>query len=602
MSRTEPLRIANAGGFWGDDPDALRRQVEGGPIDYLVMDYLAEVAMAILQKQRRRDPLGGYARDFVDQLTEVLPAVVDRGIRVISNAGGINPLACRDALMAAADSMGLGDRLKVGVVLGDDILEELDRLTEEGERFLHMESGRPLSEVRERVLSANVYLGAEPVVRALEMGVDVVITGRTTDTASTLAPMVHEFGWSWDDWDRLSSGVVAGHLLECGAQSTGGNFTDWKRVPSFHDMGFPIAEAYPDGSFVLTKHQDTGGLVSVATVSEQLVYEISAPAYPVPDCVVRFDSVRLRQDGPDRVLVEGTRGEPAPARMKVSITVDQGHRAFGRLLISGPDAMEKAHRVAELIWRRAGSREHYEDTQTQYVGWSGGEPGSAGHDPWEVMLQIGVRDHDAEKIAEDFAPQIASQVLSTVPGITYLSDQGRPKPSSVAGFWPALVDRAHCGARVVVGEKEVEVPCTLHGQEGTAPDRFCPAAVEVPRPALSGQRVRVPLLRLCLARSGDKGNTVNVGVIARSPAIYGWMLERLTPGFVRGRFQNACRGEIDRYELPNLLAVNFVLHDALSGGGPSPCCWTRRGRPTPRTCLPPRWRWTQPCWRPSIPR
>ena len=277
MPGRDRIVVANSGGFWGDDPTAAGRQVGGGPIDYLVMDYLAEVTMAILQKQRQRDPTAGYARDFLAQLREVLPACVDRGIRIIANAGGVNPLACRDAVEALAKALGLADRVRVGVVLGDDISSDLDGLLAAGERLAHMDTGRPLADIRGQVLSANVYLGAAPIVAALDLGANVVIAGRVTDTAVTLAPMMHEFGWAVDDWDRLAAGVIAGHIIECGTQCTGGNFTDWERVPSFRDLGFPLVEAFADGSFVVTKHPGTGGLVSVQTVSEQLLYEMARP-------------------------------------------------------------------------------------------------------------------------------------------------------------------------------------------------------------------------------------------------------------------------------------------------------------------------------------
>jgi hypothetical protein len=285
--------IANCGGFWGDDPTAARRQVEKGPIHYLVMDYLAEVTMAILQKQKQKDPAAGFARDFLVQMKDVLRPCVERGIKIISNAGGVNPLACRAEVEKLAAELGVKDKVKVGVVLGDDIYGDLDRLIDAGEPLAHMETGAPLSTVRKEVLSANVYLGAAPVAKALEMGANVVIAGRVTDTSVTLAPMIHEFGWRLDDWDKLAAGVVAGHIIECGAQATGGNFTDWKLVPSFDDIGYPLVEANADGTFTVTKHKDTGGLVSVHTVSEQLVYEMGSPSYVAPDCVARFDSIRL---------------------------------------------------------------------------------------------------------------------------------------------------------------------------------------------------------------------------------------------------------------------------------------------------------------------
>jgi len=560
----ERLVIANCGGFWGDDPTAARRQVEGGPIDYLVMDYLAEVTMAILQKQRLKRPEAGFATDFLEQLRDVLPACVEEGITVISNAGGVNPLACRAAVEELAAELGVADRVKVGVVLGDDIYPGLDEVLAGGEPLAHMETGRPLAEVREDVLSANVYLGAEPVVKALEAGANVVICGRVTDTAVTLAPMVHEFGWALDDWDRLAAGIVAGHIIECGTQCTGGNFTDWERVPSFRDMGYPLVEAAPDGTFVITKHPGTGGLVDVHTVSEQLLYEMGAPEYVAPDCVARFDSIRLEQAGPDRVRVSGIKGGPGPEKLKVSISFKQGYRAFGRLMIAGPRALAKARKVAEVFWEAVGGKEAFADAQEQFIGWDSCHPPLVDGEPAEVLVQLAVRDDDAGKIADRFAPQVVPRVLATVPGITYLADQGRPRPSGVVGYWPALIARDRVRVRVDVGGEAAEVaPRDL---AGAAPVDFAPAPVAAAVPG-GGETARAPLSRLCLARSGDKGDTCNVGVIARSPAAYAWLREHLTPAFVKERFAGVCRGEVERFEVPNLLAFNFLLHESLGGGG-----------------------------------
>jgi len=556
----EKITIANCGGFWGDDPTAARRQVEGGPIDYLVMDYLAEVTMAILQKQRLKRPEAGFATDFLTQLRDVLPACMERGITIISNAGGVNPLACRDAVEALGRELGVADKLKVGVVLGDDIFSDLDRHIDELD---HMDTGRKLSEVRDDVLSANVYLGAAPVVQALRMGANVVISGRVTDTAVTLAPMIHEFGWADDDWDRLAAGVVAGHIIECGTQCTGGNFTDWSKVPSFDDMGYPLVEARPDGTFTVTKHPGTGGMVTVHTVSEQLVYEMGSPEYIAPDCIARFDSIRLVDGGPDRVDVSGIRGQPAPERYKVSLSFNQGYRAFGRLMISGPDALKKAELVSETFWRSVGGREHYEDAITQLVGWDSCHPSVTEDEPGEVLLQVAVRDSDPSRIRDDFAPQLVPKVLSTIPGITYLADQGRPRASGVVGYWPALIPRDRLDVRVLCGGKEVAVPPGPFGGEATP---FTPEPVTMQ--AAKGGSVRTVLVSdLCLARSGDKGDTCNIGVIARSPEIYAWMREHLTAEVVKARFEGICRGSVDRFEVPNLLALNFLLHESLGGGG-----------------------------------
>jgi hypothetical protein len=561
MSKT--VVIANCGGFWGDDPTAARRQVEGGRIDYLVMDYLAEVTMAILQKQRSRRPEAGFAADFLTQLRDVLPACVERGIRIISNAGGVNPRACAAAVEALADELGIADKVKVGVVEGDDLFHRLDEPDLAAEPLAHMDTGEPLSTIRDDVLSANVYLGAAPVVKALDMGATVVVSGRVTDTGVTLAPLIHEFGWRDDDWDRLAAGVVAGHIIECGTQCTGGNFTDWRKVPSFQNMGYPLVEASEDGTFAVTKHPGTGGMVTVHTVSEQLLYEMGAPDYIAPDCIARFDSIRLEQEGPDRVRVSGVRGGPAPEMLKVSISFAQGYRAFGRLMVSGPDTLEKAHAVADTFWAAAGGRDIYEDTLTQMVGHDSCHPSLAAGEPGEVLVQVAARDADRGKLQRHFAPQLVPRVLSTVPGITYLADQGRPRVSDVVGYWPALISRGPVDVSVTVGGASETVSSAVQGGEplAFAPDVALPAVPD------TGRTVSVPLSRLCLARSGDKGDTANIGVIARSPEVYAWLLDYLTPEFVKRRFATISRGEVERFEVGNLLALNFLLHGSLGGGG-----------------------------------
>jgi hypothetical protein len=328
------IRIASGQGFWGDDPDAPVRQIEGGAIDYLMMDYLAEVTMSILQKQKSRDPKLGYARDVVPLMERILPAVVDRDIRVTTNAGGVNPEACAEAIAAAGRRLGLGGKLRIGVVTGDDILGRLDDFLARGIELRDMDSGRPLSDVRARVVSANAYLGAHPVVEALAQGAQVVVTGRVTDTGLTLAPMIHAFGWAPDAWDLMAAGTVAGHIIECGAQCSGGNFLGgWPDVPRLEDIGYPVLEASPDGSFVVTKHPGTGGVVSVASVAEQLLYEMGDPhGYITPDGVTDFTTVGLAQAGPDRVRVSGIRGRPPTDSLKVSVAYRYGYKAVGTLV------------------------------------------------------------------------------------------------------------------------------------------------------------------------------------------------------------------------------------------------------------------------------
>jgi len=449
------VRIGNGQGFWGDSVDAPARLVREGPLDYLTLDYLAEVTMSIMQKLRRRSPDAGYATDFVDLIRSVLPELRDRSIRVVANAGGVNPAACLRALSKAARETGVTG-LKVGSVSGDDILPRLDAILASGVPLANMDDGRPLSEIRSRVEAANVYLSSFPIAEALGAGASIVVTGRSTDPGLVLGPLIHEFGWGRSEWDHLASGTVAGHILECGAQCTGGNFSRWWEVEGWDHLGYPIAEARSDGSFTITKHEGTGGLVTVDTVIEQLVYEMGDPSrYLTPDVIAEFTSIRLRQEGKDRVAVSGIRGRPATDTYKVSISYLDGFAATGQLTISGPDATEKAKVAADALWgrlKRAGLA--YEETMTELVGtgvcWGGATAGAArvAAEPPEVVLRVGVKDHDSNKV-DRFGREIAPLVTSGPPGVTGFAG-GRPKPREVVAFWPALIPKDLVRAEVRV--------------------------------------------------------------------------------------------------------------------------------------------------------
>ena len=454
MART--IRIASGQGFWGDWLEAPRRQVEGGPIDYLMMDYLAEVTMSIMQKQRARDPAVGYAKDFVPLLERLLPALVEKGIKVISNAGGVNPCACAEAVVEAVERQNLGGRVKIGVVTGDDILDRLEELESHGHPLSNMDTGEPLASVRDRVQSANVYIGAWPVVEALERGADVVITGRVTDTGLTLAPMLHEFGWAPDDWDRLAAGTIAGHINECGAQCTGGNcLVDWQHIPNMADPGYPIVDAAPDGSFHVTKHPGTGGRVTVASVTEQLLYEMGDPTnYITPDGIVDFTTIQLEQAGEDNVKVSGVRGRPATDSLKVSISYLYGFKAVGTLVYAWPDAYEKA-KAADRILRERLERLGlgFEEILTEYVGVNATHGPLAGEpdpDIAEVQLRIGVRAQEAAPVRR-FTREIAPLILNGPPSVTGFAG-GRPKIEEIVAFWPALIPKSEVQPEVEIFE------------------------------------------------------------------------------------------------------------------------------------------------------
>ncbi len=579
-AKSDSIVIANCGGFWGDDPTAARRQVEGGPIDYLVMDYLAEVTMAILQKQRARKPELGYAGDFLTQMRDVLVQCMERGVTVIANAGGVNPHACAAALEALARELGVADKVRVGVVAGDDLFGDLDGLIARGQSLRSLETGRPLADVRDSVLAANVYLGAPAIVRALELGANVIVAGRVTDTSVTLAPMIHRFGWAPDDWDRLAAGVVAGHIIECGCQCTGGNFTDWQTVPSHRNMGYPLIEAHADGSFVVTKHPGTGGLVSVHTVSEQLLYEMGAPGYLSPDCVARFDSIRLTQQGPDRVHVSGIVGGPPPENLKVAVSVADGYRSVGRLLVSGPDTLRKARAAADLIWNLAGGTENYEDTCTSFIGWDAAHPPLGSEEPSEVLVHLAVRDQDRKKIDKQFAPMVVGSMLQSMPGMTVPAEQGRPRVADVVAHWPALIGRDQVSPTVTVGQvtESVSAGAAATVDPGQISGVAIGAETIVAYAPDDSAPVTVPLMRLCLGRSGDKGDTSNVGVLARSPEIFSWLIQYLSADMVKSHFKEICHGPVERHPLPNLRAVNFLLHNSLGGGGTSSLIFDAQGK------------------------
>ncbi|MCC6649521.1 MAG: DUF1446 domain-containing protein [Candidatus Eisenbacteria bacterium] len=557
---SETIRIANAGGYWGDDLGQFKRQVELGPIDYLTLDFLAEITMSIMQKQRARDPQSGYARDFITQVDQTLELLIDKNVRVITNAGGVNPRACRDALLDMAARRGRA--IEVAAVVGDDLMDRLSELNAAGAPLDNMEDGSPFAAIRSRVSSANAYYGAWPVVEALGTGARIVVTGRCTDTGITLAPMIHAFGWAPDDWDRLASGIVAGHIIECGAQSTGGNFTDWRRMKRFETIGYPIVEVSPDGSFVVTKHAGTGGAVTVRTVKEQLVYEMGDPrGYITPDVIADFATIKLEQVGRDRVRVWGVKGRPAPPSLKISAAYTDGWKASGTLIIGGPDAPAKARAFADLFWKRLGLS--FTDTHTELVGHSACWGPIAGDPPVpEVLLRLSVRDGDRAKI-EAFSKMVPAVILSGPSSVAVTG--GRPQAQEVVAYWPALVPRDLVKPSMVTadGEQALEWPTPLLP---------LPAAPKLPKHEFAKAKgaagmVRVKLSALAHGRSGDKGDTANIGLVARAEEIYPWLARTITASVVKKRFKGICFGKVERHEVPNLHALNFLLHESLGGGG-----------------------------------
>ncbi len=450
----QKIRIAAGQGFWGDLPDAPVQQVEGGPIDYLMLDYLAEVTMSIMQKQRSRDPSAGYAKDFVLLMKRILPACVERNIRITANAGGVNVEGCADAVKEVARELGLSGKLRLGLVTGDDIMDKLDELLSRGVELRNMDTGAPLSTVRDRIQSANVYLGAAPMVEALNRGAQIVITGRATDTGLTLAPLIHEFGWARDDWNKMASGTIAGHIIECGAQCSGGNCQyEWRSIPNLANVGFPIVEAAPDGTFVITKHEGTGGWVIIPSIKEQLVYEMGDPhSYITPDCVADFSTVRLEYEGRDRVRVYGIQGRRATDTLKVSISYSAGYKAVGTLVYSWPEAYDKAQAADKILrtrLHRLGLK--FDQILTEFVGANATHGPLAGAPPPdlpEVQLRVGVRSNERNAV-ERFTKEIAPLVLTGPPGVTGFAG-GRPKVEEIVAYWPALIPKTEVSPAVNV--------------------------------------------------------------------------------------------------------------------------------------------------------
>jgi hypothetical protein len=445
------VRIGNGCGFWGDNLDAPVLLAEHGRLDYLTLEYLAELTMSILALQKQRDPQAGFAGDFLDALERLAPQLrAQTGLKIVTNAGGMNPAACAARARALLDRAGLADR-RVAVVSGDDLLPRLDQLLAEGHPFTNLDTGEPLSSVRSRVVSANAYLGARPIADALGRGAAVVITGRVADASLTVGPAVHEFGWAWDDWDRLAAGTVAGHLIECGAQATGGLWCNWQEAPDLANVGYPIAVVEAGGAMALTKPPGTGGAVNRETVSEQLLYEVGDPAaYLTPDVVADFTSVLLSEAGPDVVRVQGARGKPATDSYKVSIAYRDGFTASGTLVVFGPGAAAKARRCGEMILERlcrAGAEP--EASNVECLGAGDCVPGVVGRaDPPEVVLRMTVRDARRAAV-ERFTKELAPLVTSGPPGVTGYTT-GRPAVREVFAYWPALVVKSAVRAEVAL--------------------------------------------------------------------------------------------------------------------------------------------------------
>ena len=559
------VRIGGASGFWGDSSVACAQLVRRGQIDYLVFDYLAELTMSILATMRAKAPEAGYATDFVDvAMKSVIRDIAAKGIKVVSNAGGVNPAGCAAALAKLAGEAGV--KLRIAIVEGDDVLPRIAELRAAGVREMY--SG---AELPQKILSANAYLGALPIARALAAGADVVITGRCVDSAVALGPLMYEFGWREDDYGRLAAGSLAGHIIECGCQATGGLFTDWESVPRWEDIGYPILECHEDGSFVVTKAPGTGGLVSRAVVAEQMLYEMGDPgAYILPDVVCDVTGVEIVEVGPDRVRVSGARGLAPTPTYKVCATYPDGYRCTAILNIIGIAAVAKARRTAEAILARTRAifRElglsDYSATRIEVLG---AEAVYGAHartaNTREAVMRLAVA-HGNRHALEIFSREIAPAGTSWSPGTTGMGG-GRPKVAPAVKPCFFLLEKSKCAASVTLeGERQVVAVPAAGGYAGdlrnSAPAQ---GATLVPQ----GRTQTLPLLRLAWGRSGDKGDTANIGIIARRPEFLPLLRAQLTPAAVKQYLSHLVQGEVERFEVPGIHALNFLLHQALGGGG-----------------------------------
>jgi hypothetical protein len=547
--RSRPVRIANCSGFYGDRLSAAREMVEGGPIDVLTGDYLAELTMLILWRSRLKHPGGGYATTFLRQLEEVLGTCVDRGIRVVTNAGGLNPAGCAAAVRDLAATLGL--TVAVAHVEGDDLLDRLPELQADGHDLAHLDTGEPLAAREIEPVTANAYLGGWGIAVALDAGADVVVCPRVTDAALVVGPAAWWHGWATDDWDRLAGAVVAGHVLECGAQATGGNYAFFREIPDLTHPGFPLAEVHADGSSVVTKHPGSGGAVTVGTVTAQLLYEIAGPAYVNPDVVARFDSIQLEQlddAGPDRVRITGVRGEPPPPTTKVCINHLGGFRNSATFVLTGLDLDAKAELVERALFTALGGRDAFGSVDVTRTDTDDG-----------ALLRVTVKDPDQTRVGRAFSAVAVELALASYPGFHLTSPPSDATPYGV--YWPALVPAHEVDHRVVLPDGSVV---------GVGPPIVTPDTVDLPAtpvpPLPAGPTAEVALGYAFGARSGDKGGNANLGVWARSGDGWAWLAHELTVDRFRALLPEVRGLEVRRYELPNLRALNFVVVGLLGEG------------------------------------
>jgi hypothetical protein len=552
-----PIRVANCSGFFGDRLSAAKEMVEGGPIDALTGDWLAELTMLILSRIQAKSPGGGYARTFVTQMEQVMGQCLDKGIKVVTNAGGLNPEGCADAVQQVADRLGIAP--KIAYVGGDDLSKRLTDLIGAGNRFNHLDTGEPLGKLADRIVTANAYMGCWGIVEALNQGADIVVTGRATDAAVVAGPAAWHHQWKRDDWDELAGAIVAGHVIECGAQATGGNYSFFTEVEDLTYPGFPWAEIHADGSTVIGKHDDTGGEVSVGTITSQLLYEIQSERYLNPDVVSRFDTIKLEQLEQNRVLISGTKGEAAPDELKVAMNYQGGYRNQISIGLTGLDVEQKAELIERQFWNSCPYKpEDYESVVRKFLPTNKANP--ATNEEAVAVYKIIVKDPDEIKVGRAFSNAGTEIGLCSIPGM--FGTAGGPGPGQPFGvYWPALIDSRLVPMDVVVDGKRTVVDST---------SSMSPVSVEIPEILIpevpAGPTKERPLGVVFGARSGDKGPNANLGIFARSPEAYAWLDSFLSIEKLQELMPEARDRRIDRYKLPNILSLNFIFHGLLEEG------------------------------------
>lgn len=547
--------IANCSGFFGDRLAAAAEMVRGGPIDVLTGDYLAELTMALLFRLKMKNPNAGYTPTFLKQMEEIMGECLDRKIRVVANAGGLNPKGLADELRTIAEKLGL--KPKIACIEGDDLLPRIGELQETGEPFIHLDKGVDLKDSGMFPITANAYLGGWGITEALSRGADIVVSGRVADASLLMGPAAWWFGWKKDDWDRLAGAAVAGHIVECGAQATGGNYSFIDEVPSFIKVGYPIAEIFDDGSTVITKHPGTGGLVSVDTVKAQLLYEVREPSYLTPDVAARFDTIDISQESPDRVRITGVLGSPPPETTKVCINCLGGYRNSMTIVLTGLDIEKKAKIFEEALFDNLGGKGTYTVEEVQLVKSNKENPET--NDEAFAFLRVSVMDRDQKKV-DRFSSKIVELGLANIPGFTATAPPAKGSPAIV--HWPALISGSRITQKITLDGEEFIIGFTPFAATAASP-----AVKETPlAPAPSGKAVKIPFGRIFATRSGDKGGNANLGVWGKTPEAYAFLKEFLTIEKLKELLKDMQPYEIDRYEFPNLFAVNFYIKGVLGEG------------------------------------